>query len=110
MRVDALKCFTTWGNAIIYGQVRILTFELMSNHMHGAIVGERIVILSFFDSVKKYLSRHFRKVGRTIDWSGFNARTRELLSLEDVRNVIIYNNRNGYVVSKNYTPFTYHYR
>ena len=93
--------------ARLFPEIKILTFELMSNHIHFAIAGERTIIHSFFDAVKKYLSRHFRKLGRVIDWSGFNARTRELLSTEDVRNVIIYNNRNGYVVSKNYTPFTY---
>lgn len=93
--------------ARLFPQIRIIAFEIMSNHLHFTIAGCRTDVLAFFDCLKKYLMRHFRKRGRIIDWSGFNVGIRELVTLEDVRNVILYNNRNGYVVSDIYTPFSY---
>lgn len=97
--------------ARLHPQIRILTFEIMSNHLHFALVGDESAIRHFFDSLKKYLSRHFRKrvdeCPRSTDWSGFNASVRKIDTLEDLRNVIVYINRNGYVISKGHTPFTY---
>lgn len=93
--------------ARLFPQIRILTFEIMSNHLHLVVAGDEIAVRSYFDSVKTYLMRHFKKDGRTIDWSTFNLGIRKLTILEEVRNVIVYNNRNGYVVSSVYTPFTY---
>lgn len=87
--------------------IKIITFEIMSNHLHFAIEGDEESIMSFFGFVKKYLSRHFKKVGRAINWSGFTAKARELSTIEDIRNVIVYINRNGYVASRHCTPFSY---
>lgn len=109
--------------ARLHPEIRILSFEIMSNHMHFAVAGTEVCARDFFNSLKKYLSRHFskaeaainRKSGslkandilRATDWAGFIASTRKIETLEDLRNVIVYINRNGYVVSKAYTPFTY---
>lgn len=93
--------------ARLFPNIRILTFEIMSNHFHFTMAGGLTCILDFFETLKKFLSRHFRKGGRTVDWSGFKASTRALTSLEDLRNVIVYNNRNGYIVSRDHTPFSY---
>ena len=93
--------------AKFYPELRILGFEIMSNHLHFAIAGDEATILSFIETLKKFLARYFKKAGRTIDWSGFCGKTRELTTLEDIRNVIVYINRNGYVVSSEHTPFTY---
>ena len=37
--------------ARLFPEIKILTFELMSNHIHFAIAGERTIIHSFFDAV-----------------------------------------------------------
>ena len=87
--------------------IKIITFEIMSNHLHFAIKGDEESIMTFFESVKKFLSRHFAKAGRAINWANFLAKSRELSTLDDIRNVIVYINRNGYVVTRHHTPFSY---
>lgn len=94
-------------SAKLFPDVSILTYELMSNHFHFTCAGSLGRILQMFDTVKKMLRKFADTRGRTIDWNGFVARTRLLESLADVRNVIIYVNRNGYVVSDRHTPYTY---
>lgn len=93
--------------SILFPQLKILTFELMSNHFHFTIVGDEETIRDFFECVKKFLSRYIKKNGRVINWANCEAKMREITTLEDVRNVIVYNNRNGFVVSRDYTPYTY---
>lgn len=93
--------------ALIFPEVKVLTFELMSNHIHVAAAGPLEKILDLFDTFKITLSRSRVCSGRAINWDGFKAGTRKLETLEDVRNVIIYINRNGYLVSHGYTPFSY---
>lgn len=39
--------------------------------------------------------------------SSFEARYKEIDSLQSLRNTIVYVNRNGFVTDRNYTPFTY---
>ena len=93
--------------AKLYPDVRILTFQLMTNHLHMTLSGRRERIVEMFGEIRSMLRKYFKAQGRTIDWSKFTAQTRALQTLEDVRNVIIYNNRNGYVVNPSSTPFTY---
>jgi len=88
-------------------EVRVLTFEIMSNHLHLTCAGPLDRILVLFGTVKDLLKRYVRNRGRTVNWDGFVASTRLLETLADVRNVIIYDNRNGYLVSNRYTPYTY---
>ncbi|MBQ0123908.1 MAG: hypothetical protein KBS58_03590 [Bacteroidales bacterium] len=87
--------------------VMVLTFEIMSNHIHVCMVGEWSEVSEFIDMLKKFLERHFKRVGYTINWQVFEIRSRALETLDDIRNVIIYDNRNGYVVHPEYSPFTY---
>lgn len=93
--------------AMLFPDIVILTFQVMSNHLHFTICGDETSILAFFEKLRRTLSAHFTKQGRSIRWEKFNANIRELTSLNDVRNVIIYNNRNGYLVSPDHTPFSY---
>ncbi|MCQ2151049.1 MAG: hypothetical protein MJY46_04215 [Bacteroidales bacterium] len=93
--------------AMMHPDIKIITFELMSNHMHFAISGNETDVVTFFSMTKKYLSRYFTKAGRRIGWNKFTERHRLLKSLNEARNVIIYINRNGYLVNERYTPFSY---
>ena len=91
----------------LFPGLTILTFELMSNHIHFTLCGTEEDVISFFNVLKKHLSKYFRKERRAINWDNFLEKHRVLHSLNDARNVIVYNNRNGYLVNDNHTPFTY---
>jgi len=91
----------------LFPEVRLLTFEIMSNHLHLTCSGSLDKILALFETIKDLLKRFAKVKGRIINWDGFVAGTRLLETLSDIRNVIVYDNRNGYVVSNQYTPFTY---
>jgi len=88
-------------------EVRILTFEIMSNHFHFMVAGKRESVLQFLTNLKRMLSKHFRHRGRIIDFDAMGHTLLQLESLERVRNVIVYDNRNGYLVNHTYTPFSY---
>lgn len=87
--------------------VKIITFQLMSNHLHQTLSGPREGVLKQFNLLKRYLGRYLKGRGLAVDLSQFEANIRELTTLQEVRNVIAYNNRNGYVVTPDTTPFTY---
>ena len=93
--------------AKLFPDIRVLTFEIMSNHLHLTAAGRLQRILEMFGSIREMLRRYFKSKERAIAWDKFQAGTRLLETIEDVRNVIVYNNRNGYVVRHAYTPFTY---
>lgn len=90
-----------------FHDVRIITYELMSNHMHIMAAGEESRLREMFDLIKKFLARMARDAGRTIDWTRFKPGLRRIDSLEDARNVLIYDNRNGFLVDSNHSPFSY---
>ncbi|MBR6268928.1 MAG: hypothetical protein IKR28_11450 [Selenomonadaceae bacterium] len=88
-------------------QVRILTFQLMTNHIHLTIAGFEDDIRNLFYLFRRYLTNYFKANGLVVDLLNFVPQIRAIESIQDLRNVITYNNRNGYVVSPDYTPFTY---
>ena len=51
--------------------------------------------------------RCFQRKGRALDWSKFEVQILGIETLKDLRNEIIYVNRNAYVASRKYTPFSY---
>jgi len=94
----ASKCFTG---------VRVYTFELMTNHLHILAAGDESTLREMFRYITKCLRRMAEDSGRMMNWELFKPGIRCLNSLADVRNVLIYNNRNGFLVHDNYTPFSY---
>ena len=87
--------------------VRALTFELMGNHIHIILAGEKKVGIMVFDIFESRLRQVFAKSGRIIDWSNFKM---DILPIEDIkalRNKIIYVNRNAFVANPAYTPDSY---
>ena len=52
-------------------EVRALTFELMTNHVHLIIAGQRENCIKAFDLFSTRLKMAFPKRQRTIDWSQF---------------------------------------
>ena len=94
----AAKCFP---------DVKIMTFELMTNHLHIMAAGEESRLRKMFEQIKKHLVRMADDAGRTMNWDAFRPGIRTLASLSDARNVLIYDNRNGFLVNNCYTPFSY---
>lgn len=93
--------------ALLHPDIRILTFELMSNHAHLTVYGPEDSIRSFFNTFKKFLRRWLERSNHYVDLSGFNCSLRQLNSPAEVRDVISYNNRNGFLVNPDTTPFSY---
>ena len=84
-------------------KIKILTFELMSNHMHQIIAGCKDVVESFFICLKTLIARCLPES----DMSGFNMHLHEIKTLENLRNAIAYANRNGSVIDPDVCPYTY---
>lgn len=87
--------------------VRAITFELMANHIHLILSGQKEDCIKFFEFLASRLKQSFSKTGRIIDWSCFKM---DILPIEDIqalRNEIIYVNRNAYVANPAYTPDSY---
>lgn len=87
--------------------VTILTFEWMNNHLHATLAGEETDIRRFFKKLALLLERYLRNRGRTTSLKQWTYRLRAISDLRDMRSVIAYNNRNGYLVNDQETPFTY---
>lgn len=86
--------------------IRILAFELMSNHLHILIEGEAEAVCRFFASLRKKLARGLAS-DRVSVLDSFVMQLKEIEDLRGLRNTIGYVHRNGYVVNGNHTPFSY---
>lgn len=89
--------------------IKIITFILMSNHVHFVLCGDTEACLRFFALFKQRLKKYFEARRVIVDLSGFEPNTVSFDSLESLRNQIGYTNRNQYVVNPAYTPFSYPY-
>lgn len=87
--------------------VEILTFELMNNHVHFILSGDKDMCDLFFNNFKKKLHRYFQNKGKYVNLSGFNCNILQIDTLQGLRNEIVYVNRNGYVVNSKCTPYSY---
>ena len=90
-----------------FKKVRILTFEVMNNHLHLIVVAEEEEAREFFAFLRVRLSRYFSRNNRKVDLSKFEATFLKIADLKQLRNEIVYVNRNGFVVNSAYTPDTY---
>ena len=86
---------------------RVITFELMGNHLHLILGGQRDDCIKAFDLFAARLRQAFPKRQRAIDWSKFKMDILPIESLQALRNEIIYVNRNAFVANPAYTPDSY---
>ncbi len=91
----------------IFKEVRVITFELMGNHLHLILGGQRDDCIKAFDLFAARLRQAFPKRQRAIDWSKFKMDILPIESLQALRNEIIYVNRNAFVANPEYTPDSY---
>lgn len=90
-------------------KIKILTFEIMNNHLHLIAFGKQEDLLFFFDVFKKRLQRYFSSVKSGTQLSRFMPKFVQIDNLESLRTHIVYTNRNNFVVDPNHTPFSYPY-
>lgn len=88
-------------------KIKILTFQIMSNHLHFVLMCEENFVSEFFGLFKKRLQRYLVNQGYRGTLAGFTYNYFRINDLRYLQNVILYVNRNGYLVDKNSTPFTY---
>lgn len=90
-----------------FPDLKMFTFELMNNHLHIILSGERCRCEEFFSTFKARLWKFFSRNGRIVNMHDFNCGLAEITTLQSLRNEIVYVNRNGYVVHPECTPFSY---
>ena len=86
---------------------RILTFALMSTHLHIIMAGPEADIRAFFALFRDRLGRCLSRQCRFCRMENFQASLFRIPDLRALRNEIVYVNRNGYVVHPECTPFSY---
>lgn len=89
------------------GKVEIYTFQIMSNHFHFVVAGDMIDVEAFFTQYFKRIRRYLVSKYMDPDFKLLKFKAFPVNDLKYLRNVILYVNRNGYVASRNETPFSY---
>ena len=90
--------------------VQVITFIIMSNHIHVVLCGSEEDVLAFFAMFKRRLQRYLAGKGQRTDLAHFTCeRPISIETLESLRNQICYTNRNNFVVDPGQTPFSYPY-
>ena len=91
-------------SAKLFPEIKVLTFELMSNHLHALFYGYKNDITIWFKEFEKLLRHNLKADDGFIPLNG----SCYLIDTEDyLRNVLLYINRNGFVVTPGETPFSY---
>lgn len=90
-----------------FSTLKIAAFEIMSNHLHIVLCGDKNIIQEFFDTYRRRLKRFLAGRGQVKLPSQFQMEIKPIEDLKALRNTIVYVNRNGYVVNPGHTPFSY---
>lgn len=92
---------------LLFQDIRIFTFEIMDNHFHFALAGKKAGIKLFLRIMVNKLASLPSLVTSSTDIKKLNFKFFDIDSLDNLRNVIAYINRNGAVVSPDENVFTY---
>ena len=93
--------------ALLCRGIKIYTYELMSNHVHFTLAGSDERVNEFCALFRKYLRKWLAAKEKNMDLQNWYLSVREITTLKDFRNVLAYNNRNGFLVTPEDTPFSY---
>lgn len=86
----------------------IFTECLMNNHLHMILSCEEEVGYRFFKVFRRRLARFLHSNGSCVDLENFYVdRMIPIDSLDQMRQEVVYVNRNGYVANRNCNPFSY---
>lgn len=75
--------------ALKYNEIKILTFELMGNHLHILAEGPKEQVLASFSFIRKRLGRGLKDSFPDSLPTGFAPSLKEVTSLEAMRNTIV---------------------
>ena len=87
--------------------VRVIAFQVMSNHLHAVAEGERPRCEAFFEESKRRIRRYTVSQGRYVNYDAFEAKCLPIDNLGALRTEICYVHRTGFLVNSAYTPFSY---
>lgn len=90
-----------------HNKLKMLTFQIMSNHFHFVLACEECILQEFYDYIYKKLHRFLAGYHRSSDIRGLKSSYFCIDNLRYLQTVIAYVNRNGYLVDSNSTPFSY---
>lgn len=93
--------------SFLFPSIKIYTFEVLSNHMHFSVAGDMDEINKWFRTLKVKMSQTLASPGQTAVISSLQMSCHHICDLENLRNVIAYNNKNGSKVVPDSTPFSY---
>ena len=94
-------------SAGLFPRVKILSFQLMSNHAHFVISGDAEYILEFFSFFRGRLAMWLDEKGGSREARGFDLKLFPIEDLDYLRNAVAYVNRNGSIVNDAFTPLSY---
>ena len=107
-RLDYSYGMTLMGMcADTFSQIEIMTYTLMSNHIHVIYSGDSKWADPFLDVFRAKMQRYISNRGRTVDLRFFRGDPIPISNLHSLRNEIVYTNRNGYVSNPSVTPYSY---
>ena len=105
---DFIFAINTLALASSLSDCSIIAFALMSNHIHFILSGSKDDCLRLFFEFKKRIKSYMSKHGRIINWSSFTVDDPiPVISIDMLRNEVVYVNRNGYVAINYETPYSY---
>lgn len=93
--------------SVLFPEIKVLTFEIMNNHFHFAIRGDCERIEVWFRNLVSLLKVHPALRESQASICSLQPKLIPVENLDNMRNVIAYINRNGYVVNYDYSPFSY---
>lgn len=93
--------------ALLFPDILVFTFEIMSNHFHFALSGQKERIVKFLHTLVLKLAASPELGESRADIRKLSFKTIPIENLDNLRNVITYINRNGYVVNPDHSPFSY---
>ena len=85
-----------------FPDVWIVSFVLMGNHVHILASGERTRVSLMFKTLRQRIARGIGGLPMS-----FTPNLKHIADLRTLRNTVVYIHRNGYVVDKAHTPFSY---
>ncbi len=93
--------------SLLFPDITVITFEIMSNHFHFVVTGEEESFMRWFNAIVKKLKTHPALSESRYLLASLEVKLISVNDLENMRNVIAYINRNGFVANVNETPFSY---
>lgn len=93
--------------AFTFPEVTLFTFEIMINHLHLVLAGLENKVEEFSNALLKKLAYHPELKNSRGDILQMEAKRHPVNSLDNLRNVIAYTNKNGAVVSPDENVYTY---